>query len=122
MTTSDRVPAPRKPQQPFWKYFLVSVPWALPFAVFFWLLNGAALNLFPAFLGVALIFTTIIRGTLYATERWGVPLLYRDRDPDDVHWIWPGAMYMVMGVLASIVAMVVADLVFWRGFVGGPRA
>lgn len=122
MTTPAQDHSPARKPEAFLPYTLKSLPWGLPFAVFFWLLNGAHAGFFPAFLGVAVIFTVIIRTALWMTQAWVMPRIYAGRDSKDVHWLVPGALYGAAGMVGALLSSQIANQIFWHDFTIGPRA
>jgi signal transduction histidine kinase len=106
----------------FLPYTFKSLPWGFPFAVFFWLLNGAHAGFFLSFLGVAVIFTVVIRTALWMTQAWVMPRIYAGRDSDDIHWLVPGALYGTAGMTGALLSSQIANMIFWRDFTIGPRA
>ena len=122
MSTPTQADSPVREPEPFLLYTLKSLPWALPFALFFWLLNGARTALVPAFLGVAVIFTVVIRTAIWMTQAWVIPQVYRGRDREDVHWLVPGALYGAAGMTGALLSAQLANLIFWHDFTIGPRA
>ena len=120
MKTPEEPSSSIRRADPFLPYTLRSLPWALPFALFFWLLNGAHRALALSFLEVSFVFTLVIRTALWMVQAWAVPRLYANREPSEVHWLLPGALYTVAGIGGAVLASALSNLLIWHGFMGGP--
>lgn len=94
--------------------------WALPFALFFCVLNGARWNLFGDFYRVALLFTAIIRVMLLAAERLVVPRLRPPAGDSTGVWLAPGIAYAAAATIGAYVAAWLAQMYIWHQFIGGP--
>ncbi len=112
-------PAPRRRNH--LAYFLVTPLWALPFTLFFGLLNGATPFVFLLSLKASLVFTFCIRYTLLAVEQWIMPRLVRSLGGEK-HWLVDGLAYSLASILASYVAAWIVQAFVFPEFMNGPTA
>ena len=96
--------------------------WAMLFALFFWVLNGARPDVFRILFETALVFTYTIRLGLWTVAHFVVP---RIRIPEDDLGarlrLGIGLYFIAASLLASSVAALIVHLTLWPGFLGGGR-
>lgn len=101
----------------------LTVPlWALPFAIFFGVLNGGAWRTFVLSYQISLVFTSVIRASLWGTERWVAPRIARSFGDSEMPWMVNGALYSTSSVLASFFAAWLVQVFVWHHFMSGPNA
>ena len=122
---NDPCPTPRrepKPPRNHLLYFLFTPLWALPFTVFFGLLNGSTWETYRISFAVSLVFSFSIRYALLASERWLVPAILDAFGSKRAHWIVEGVTYTLTSILASYVAAVFAQRFVWPHFLDSTSA
>ena len=96
--------------------------WAIPFALFFGLMNGGTLEVFVVCYRVSLVFALFIRAALLLTETFVAPRLHAAEQMERGHWATDGAIYVVASIVASYFAAIVVNRFVWSTFLEGPRA
>ncbi len=98
---------------------LLRIPlFAVPFALFFDLLNGARLRELVAFYEVSLVFSAVITLSLWAAEWFVQPHLLRPARDGRVPLIHTIAFYGTFAVVGSFGGAVVIHFTLVRGFLG----
>ncbi len=97
--------------------------WAVPFALFFWLLNGARGGQFRPFYEASLVFTYAIRLGLWIVAHFVVPRLRIDEDDLRARVRWGIGLYFVAAsILASYLGGLVVHYTIFPDFLGSARA
>ena len=96
--------------------------WAIPFALFFGVMNGGTREVFVLCYRVSLVFSLFIRAALLLTETFVAPRLYAAERLGRGHWATDGAIYVVASIIAAYLAAIVVNRFVWSTFLDGPRA
>lgn len=96
--------------------------WAIPFGLFFGTLAGGGLETYRQAFVVSLVFSYLIRLSVYLVEHFALPRFRREETPGRYPWLREAALFMVASVSASILAAVVVDRTVYPGFLQGSRA
>jgi signal transduction histidine kinase len=97
--------------------------WAVPFALFFWLLGTSLSNRLIDYYETSLVFTYAIRLGLWGVTHFVIPRLRLDPENLNDRARWGIGLYLVAGaLLGSLVAGLIVHLTIFPGFLGGPRA
>ena len=111
---------PERPKTPsFLSILLYSPLWALPFALFFGFLSGGTLGHYILSYKIALLFTVVIRATIYATARWLVPM-FRVPQSDEA-WLPIAIIYLATSMLSTYASAYLTQHFLLRDFFGGTR-
>jgi len=95
------------------------VVFAIPFALFFFIMNGERLSDFPWYYLAALIFSTLINLANLANARWVVPRLSpRDRAAEGKPLLLEIASFAAASLAASFVAAITLHLTIVPGMLG----
>ena len=121
--------APRKPRTKkpasAGRDFLKLLWWAplaaVPFAVFFMLLQHAPWTYFPYFFGVSLVFSAAINLVLWFTEHWVRPVLIRRFEDDPRVTFYVAGVNLLMSLFGAAVALFVVNATIVKGFLRGGR-
>ncbi|MFN8588821.1 MAG: sensor histidine kinase [Candidatus Eisenbacteria bacterium] len=97
-------------------YFLLTPLWAVPFTLFFGLLNGNTLETYRISFVVSLVFSFSIRYALLAAETWVVPNVLRAFGRSEAHWTLEGVAYTLTSLFASYVAALIVHAFIWPRF------
>ncbi len=113
--------APRPPRN-LLAYFLVTPLWAIPFTLFFGLLNGSTWETYKLSFAVSLVFSFSIRYALLAAEKWLVPNVLKAFHSPHPHWIVEGVTYTLSSILGSYVAALAVQMFVWPRFLNSSSA
>ncbi|MBI5167944.1 MAG: histidine kinase [Candidatus Eisenbacteria bacterium] len=112
----------RSPRRNHLTYFLLTPLWAIPFTLFFGLLNGSTWETYKLSFAISLVFAFSIRYALIAAEKWVVPNVLRAFDTPHPHWIVEGVAYTLTSILGSYVAAWLVQLFVWPHFLNSSSA
>ncbi len=94
--------------------------WAVPFALFFWLLNGTRPDALLGFYRASLVFTFAIRLGLWTVAHFVVPRICRDPSELSDRARWGIGLYYLTGAnLGSVAAAFIIHFTILPGFLGG---
>ncbi len=122
---SDPCVTPRRENRPRRNpltYFLVTPLWAIPFTLFFGLLNGSTWETYKISFAVSLVFSFSIRYALLAAEMWIVPNVLKASGSPHPHWIVEGVTYSLTSILGSYVAALIVQTFVYPRFLNTPEA
>ncbi len=119
MNTTETPYAETRKAPSFLGILLYSPLWAVPFALFFGFLSGGSLGHYILSYKISLLFTVVIRVTIYSTARWLVPAL---RVPQsDEAWLPIAAIYLATSLLSTYVSAYLTQRFLLHEFFGGTR-
>ena len=98
---------------------LYSPLWALPFALFFGFLSGGTVGHYILSYKIALLFTVVIRSTIYATARWLVPMFHVPQS--DEAWLPIAIIYLTTSILSTYASAYLTQRFLLHDFIGGTR-
>lgn len=96
--------------------------WAIPFALFFGTLFGAAWDDYVESYAIALVFSYLISTSVFLVGRYAVPRVRRGARPGGYPMVRVGALFGVASFAASLVAALVVDRFVHPGFLHGSNA
>jgi hypothetical protein len=99
-------PMPARPRRghPLWTFLVRPLLIALPFGIFFLVMEGGAWRQFFGFYVVSLLFALVVSAAMQANSRWVVPLLPKVETGEGVapNLAFQIASYALVSVLASL--------------------
>ena len=121
---AKRSPRARKPVSPGRE--LLKLLWwiplaALPFSVFFLLLQGAKWNLFPYYFLISLVFSAAINLVLWFSDQWVRPVLTRRFEADPRAAFYIAGTNLAMSLVGAVIALFVINATIVKGFIRGAR-
>lgn len=120
---SELVRRQRSATQDFVRLLWQPPLWAVPFALFFWLIGTSFSNRFVPYYQASLVLTYTIRLGLWSVTHFVVPRLRLDPDSLSDRARWGVGLYWVAGALVgSLVGGLIVHAAIFPGFLGGPRA
>jgi sensor histidine kinase YesM len=119
MNTTEATYAETRKADSLLGILLLSPLWAVPFALFFGFLSGGTLGHYILSYKISLLFTVVIRLTIYATARWLVPL-FRVPDSDEA-WLPIAVIYLVTSILSTYLSAYLTQRFLLHAFFGGAR-
>jgi serine phosphatase RsbU (regulator of sigma subunit) len=112
-------------KNPVWRHFGRPLVFAVPFALFFMILNGGKVRQFGEFYLVSAIFALAVTVAVEANTAWVVPRLPKVRTEEGTaapSTIIQLASYGVMSVLGSLAAAIGLHYTIMPGILGSARA
>ncbi|MFN8588822.1 MAG: PP2C family protein-serine/threonine phosphatase [Candidatus Eisenbacteria bacterium] len=95
--------------------------YALPFAAFFVLVQGAPLSLAKGYYLVSLIFTAFTTLSIWCTAHFIAPKIEAQREHDPLKVLHVSGTYLLMSVVGVMLAAVALNFTLMPGFISGMR-
>ncbi len=109
-------------RHPLWTLVARPIAAAIPFALFFAILNQGALRDLPLYYAASLVYSFFINSAIEGNRRWIVPHLARDRDAHEGPLVAVIVSFALASLIASLLAAVALHFTFVPRLLGSPRA